>query len=190
MYIAQKPCSFAGQTYRVGEMISDGVILPEAVSRLKKGGVIAEVGEAGPLLPAAASIESTGAVQIVSVPILEKEGVTYMNMTIEELLEAIATIQKADDEIIKDIAKIENEDVLIFVDVMKDAVGSIHEAAVARAEKIAAEPKIPDTESALMQLKRDELEEIAAGYDLEVEESRTKRILVSNILKAQKRAGV
>lgn len=189
MYIAQKPCSFAGQTYRVGETIPDGVVLPEAVSRLKKGGVIAEVGGSGKLLPAATSTESTEEAQVVSVPILGEDGATYMNMTVEELLDAIATVQKTDDEIINDIAKIENEDILIFIDVMKDAAEPIHEAAAARAEEIAAEPEFPDTESELMRLKRDELAEIAAGYGLEVEEEHTKKMLTAYILEAQQKAG-
>lgn len=193
MYIAQKPCSFGGHKFKIGESVPKELVLPSAVRRLTKGGVIAEVGNAGHLLPASTSIESTEEAQEVSVPILAEEGVTTARMTIDELLGAIETIQKEDDEIIADFSKIENEDVLIFIDVMKNAESPIHEAAEARASEIVqnadTEKEIPDTESDLMRMKRDELAEIAAGYGMTVEEEHTKKMLTAYILEAQQKAG-
>lgn len=57
MFKAEKPCNFAGTDYRIGDPIPEGVVLESAVTRLIKAGVIAEVGNAGPLLPASTSIE-------------------------------------------------------------------------------------------------------------------------------------
>lgn len=45
MYVALKPCKFAGQQFRIGETIDTSVILKEAAPRLIKMGVIAAVGE-------------------------------------------------------------------------------------------------------------------------------------------------
>ena len=57
MFIANKPCKFAGLKFKSGEEIPAKLILPKAVNRLKRLGLIAEVGEAGSLLPPATSIE-------------------------------------------------------------------------------------------------------------------------------------
>lgn len=66
MYIALKPCTFAGKKYKIGEPIADGVVLREAAPRLCKMGMIAAVGvsgiiadsnEGGPLLPPSSTID-------------------------------------------------------------------------------------------------------------------------------------
>ena len=178
MYIAQKPCSFAGTSYNIGDTIPKDKVLPEAVTRLIRNGVIAEVGNAGPLLPASTSLE---------VPIVADEGVTTVKMTTEELLKAIHTIQKTDDEIIADFEEIENEEVLIFIDVLTGAREGIHEAAEARAEAICGPkaPEIPETEKELMALTRKELAEFAAFLGMEVEDKHTKQMLTDYILEVQ-----
>lgn len=193
MFIAQKPCTFAGVDYKIGDSIKDGAVLPEAVTRLIRTGVIAEADNAGPLLPAVASIEEP---EKLLVPIVVDEGVTTVEMTVEELLGAVHTIQKTDEEIIEDIKKIKNEDVLIFVDVLKGAKENIHEAAAARAEEICPSEtaeeeavKWPTTERALMDLKRDELAECATFYGMTVEEKHTKAMLTEYILNAQRQQG-
>lgn len=63
MFKAVKPCNFAGTDYRIGDHIPEGVVLETAVMRLIKSGVIAEVGNAGLLLPASTSIEDEESVQ-------------------------------------------------------------------------------------------------------------------------------
>lgn len=186
MFIAQKPCTLAGVDYKIGDPIPDGAVLPEAVTRLIRTGVIAEVGNAGPLLPAAASIEG---VDKLLVPIVAEEGVTTVEMTVEELLGAVHTIQKTDEEIIEDIKKIESEDVLIFVDVLTGAKDNIHEAASTRAEEICKPVQWPTTERALMDLRKDELAECATFYGMTVEDTHTKAMLTEYILNAQKQQG-
>ena len=56
-YKALKPCSFAGQKFKIGEIVPDSVLVPGAITRLILAGKIAESAE-GPLLPSAASLET------------------------------------------------------------------------------------------------------------------------------------
>lgn len=68
MYIALKSCKFGGKTYSKGSEIPDGVVLDTAAPHLIRRGVIAEAGNAGPLLPAAVSIEK-------DIPVKEEKAV-------------------------------------------------------------------------------------------------------------------
>lgn len=181
MYIAQKPCTFAGTEYNIGDTIPKDKVLPEAVTRLIKNGVIAEVGNAGPLLPASTSLE---------VPIVADEGAFVVKMTVDELVGAVHTIQKTEEEIVADIEEVENADVLIFIDVMTGKKEAIHEAAKARAEAISGPqepeaPEIPETEKELMALTRKELVEFATFLGMEVEDKHTKQMLTDYILEAK-----
>ncbi len=56
MYIAKKPCKFAGHKFQIGEAIPDGHVHDVAVPRLISMGVIAEVPE-GSFLPSEPSME-------------------------------------------------------------------------------------------------------------------------------------
>ena len=63
MYIAKKICRFAGRKFMKDEPIPDGYVLNTAAPRLISMGVIAEVKDAGPLLPASSSIDDDIPVQ-------------------------------------------------------------------------------------------------------------------------------
>ena len=56
-YKALKPCSFAGQKFKIGEIVPESVFAPGAISRMIAAGKVAETAE-GPLLPSAASLEN------------------------------------------------------------------------------------------------------------------------------------
>lgn len=51
MFIALRPCRFAGKSYRIGDTIEDSVVDPKAVNRLKAAGKIAVVGGEVPSTP-------------------------------------------------------------------------------------------------------------------------------------------
>ena len=51
MFIALRPCRFAGKSYRIGDAIEDSVVDPKAVNRLKAEGKIAVVGGEIPSAP-------------------------------------------------------------------------------------------------------------------------------------------
>lgn len=172
MFIAMKPCSFAGHVFMKGDTIPDGLVQPQAVSRLTTGGLIAEAGNAGQLLPAVASIEK----DTVEVPILSEGGEATLEMTVEDILTTIKAVQLPIEELKAEIATIDSEEVLILIDVLKDG---IHDEAEARAVELAG---IPQTEKELMALKRDELVEIAKNLGREVTDADTKQMLTDYIL--------
>lgn len=67
MYVAQKPCKFAGKAYKIGEIIDETAIQKTAAPRLIKMGVIAAVAtngavtvEGGPLLPPSSTTGEAG----------------------------------------------------------------------------------------------------------------------------------
>lgn len=113
-YIAIKPCSFAGKRFRIGESIPDGAIIPGAVKRLLKEGVIAET-EAGPLLPASASLV---------VPIIAEDEVIKLEMTADELIKVVEIAQLPESDIIAQLQSLEKEEQLILLDALakSDAV--------------------------------------------------------------------
>lgn len=173
MFIAQKPCTFAGEKFLIGDEIPANMVAPTAIKRLTTNGVIAEVGKAGPLLPATTSIET------VEVPIVAEEGVTSVEMTLPELLKAIETVQKTDEEILEDASKITDGDILVFIDVMTDC--RLHEQLAI----IANPDKKTYTENGLMKMNKDELRAIAESYGMEVGEDDTKQMMADFILSTQ-----
>ena len=90
MFIAKKPCSFAGKNYRIDDPIPDGAVLKEAITRLKNGGYIAEKAE-GPLLPSDHSLEKA----TIAVPTTEKE---LMSLTRARLAEFASFYGKTVEE--------------------------------------------------------------------------------------------
>ena len=182
MFIAQKPCSFAGRKFKIGETIPEGLVHEKAIPRLKKGGILAVVGE-GLLLPSTTTLEEP---RMVDVPILADEGEAIMDMTVEDLQAGVRAVQLSDDDLLKEIETIESGDVLIFIDVIRgNSVNeAIHEAAKARAASLEPAP-IPDTEAELMKLTRQELVDIATRLGMMVEDKHTKPVLTEYILQAQ-----
>lgn len=179
MYIAQKPCSFAGQRFKIGETIPEGLVHEKAIPRLKKGGILAVVGE-GSLLPSATTLET------VAVPILADEGECFADMTIEDLLAGVRAIQMEDEELLAAIETIESGDTLMLIDVFRGKTEEIHKACHSRAVALGlADPEevaIPDTEEDLMKLTRAQLVEIATGLGMEVTDAHHKKDLVAYIL--------
>ena len=133
-YIALKPCSFAGKSYRVGNPIPDGAIIPGAIKRLIQAGVIAE-SEAGSLLPASASSEEENT---LTIPIIAEDRGGYITMTVEELLGAVEIAQMKEDDIIEAISKVKSEKQLILIDALSKSE-AVYEAAETAARKLIAE---------------------------------------------------
>lgn len=182
MFVALKPCTFAGQKFIKGNTIPEGLVDPKAVVRLTKGGKIAVAG-AGPLLPATSTIEATP--QTVAVPLLADEGEAFIDMTIEELLMCVRAVQLPKEELVKTLATIETEEALILIDVLTGQDEEIHDTAEARAEELAGVKEIPETEEDLMKLTRAQLAEIAQSLGKEVADADTKKVLVAFILEAK-----
>lgn len=189
MLVAQKPCSFAGQKFIIGDVIPDHMVLPEAKTRLVKGGVIAEVaGDGSVLLPVSPSSES----RMVSVPILADEGEAFYDVSIDDLLEAIRVIQKPEDGILEYIKTATSEDALILIDVLTGATEPIHGEARKRALELNGEEE-PSGEEAipaypkykLEKLNKAELTKIATELGLTVGEEDTNAMIREAILAKQ-----
>lgn len=130
-YIAQKPCSFAGKSFRIGDTIPDGLILPEAINRLKKDGKIAESGE-GFLLPSSASLEGTK----LPVQVIAKEMVIELYDT--ELVAAVEIAQMETDDILAMLQRVNSEEQLILIAALTKS-DEIYAAARDRAEALEEE---------------------------------------------------
>lgn len=182
MYIALKPCSFAGEAYRIGEEIPNGKVLPEAVARLVRQGVIAENGP-GVLLPGSASLEK------IVVPILTDEGQIDLEVTPEALKKALRVAQMPEDTAIDALKELQEEDELIIVhaltksDRVKDEIYDM-----APPEEIPEEePAV--TIDALMKKTRDELVKQAEALNIEVKDEDTKKVIAAAIVEAEAATG-
>ena len=116
-----------------------------------------------------------------------------MDMSVEDVICAIKTIQKPEEEILKDIETIESEDVLILIDVLNGATEPVHGAAAARAGVITGagddteepDPEYKEKYDELMKHRRDELVKIAESLEISVSDEDTKAIITAAILEKQ-----
>ena len=121
-FYALKPCTFAGQGFKIGDTIPEDLVLPGAIRRLKTEGVIAE-SEAGSLLPASASLDKE-----VEIPIIAEDGNLSIKMTAEQLVQAVIIAQMPEDDIIAQLGTVETEEQLILIDALAKSE-AVHEAA-------------------------------------------------------------
>lgn len=172
-YIAQKPCSFANERYRVGDTIRDGAILPGAIKRLIQAGVIAESG-AGSLLPASASLE-------VTIPLVAEDRGEEIKLTVEQLVEVIEIVQMNEDDIIASIDKVTSEEQLILIDALSKSK-AVYEAAELAAKKLIGEPEMIESHldpEDLSTMSYNDLKKLAK--DMGVSAAGTKEELIERI---------
>ena len=176
MYIASKPCSFAGTAYRIGDEIPEDKILPEAVARLKRQGVIAEHG-AGVLLPDPTSIGARRP-STVKLPILAATGdVEFeIELTPEALIRALTVAQADEAAIGEALDTLETEEEMIAADCFAKSEALRNELRARHAEA---------EQNRLMEKTRQELVEIATAEGIEVGSKDNKGEIVQAILDAQ-----
>ena len=155
-YTALKPCSFAGERYRIGESIPDGVLIPGAVKRLLKEGVIAEV-NAGLLLPASTSLEKE-----VEIPLIAEEN-AVLKLTVEELIEVVKIAQMNEDDIIAQLQFIKKEEQLVLIDALVKS-----DAVFEAAKELATETDQMDSEE-LEAMSYNDLKKLAKKMGLSAE---------------------
>ena len=140
--IAQKPCSFGGKRFYIGEEIPAELILnPHAQAKM---GVVAIVNdEAAATPPVAVGEEYRSPVETITVVIRAEEGDLPLNLTAEGLQSVVDVLsgKAADAEPI--IAQMTDGDALILLH-LSDPRKAIKAAAEARAQAISAEEE--DTE--------------------------------------------
>lgn len=110
--IAQKPCSFGGRKFFIGEDIPPELVVnPKAQEKM---GVLAIAGDATQeCLPEATLI--SGEVTLFSVPILQKNGEMVIYVDEEELQQALRIMQMSTNEAKETIKGIKSEALLILL---------------------------------------------------------------------------
>lgn len=140
--IAQKPCSFGGKRFYIGDEIPAQLILnPHAQAKM---GVVAIFNdEAAAVSPAPVVVETRTPVETISVVIHAEEGDLPLNLTAEGLQSVVdvLTAKATDAEPI--IQQMNDGDALILLHI-SDSRKAIKAAAEARAQAISAEEE--DTE--------------------------------------------
>lgn len=196
MFVALKPSRFKGQRFNVGDQIPESLVEPSAIRRLVQAGRIAEVG-GNP--PTAASLENAQeTAEKLIVPIHAQEGIASVELTPEELLWVVSTMQMTPEEIAEEIAKIESTDQLLLLSVL-NGTEEVYEMTKGRASELIGEveetEEIPEEESEeehhvysqrkLERMDRSELLEIAQGYGIETTDDMSKKKIAELVMERQ-----
>lgn len=127
-YVAQKPCRFSGQRFKIGEIIPDGVIHPGAAENLLKMGLVAHENGAAPV----ADSPETGKITIV-LPSGDEE--MALEVTPEGLQHIFSVLTSKADDAEPIVNLMEDEDALILLH-MTDNRKSVKAAAEARGKAL------------------------------------------------------
>ena len=130
-YTALKPCKFAGQGFRVGEIVPDELVHPGAGKNLIKAGVLAtlESQQTHEVKTAPVSPE------IVSVAVKTDEGTITLDVTAEGVQEIVSVLTSKVSDTEKVIDNMTDNDALILLHLC-DSRKAIKEAAETRAKKL------------------------------------------------------
>ncbi|MBQ5659069.1 MAG: hypothetical protein IIV02_06050 [Peptococcaceae bacterium] len=131
MFIALKPCRFAGQKFLSGETIPGELVHPDAVRRLKRQRILAEANEQNNVV----AVRKTETVPMFTVPILAKEGTLPVELPAEDLEALFMVLQKSADNAAKIIKEQENKDLLLCIHAL-DNRKSVKDVAKERAEAL------------------------------------------------------
>ena len=144
LYIAQKPCSFGGKKFLIGDTIDEKIILPGAIRRLTKAGIIAVAGDVPPVSATLEeSVTMVGQVKFETT-IHAEEGDLKLEITEEALaifteIRQLGTNKTEDKQKISELLqKADSVDALIFIDAM-DGRKFVQEEAQKRAQALTAE---------------------------------------------------
>lgn len=129
-YTALKPCSFAGNRYKIGEIVPDEVIQPGAEKNLVKMGVLALQEGTQPRNTAPKAAE------IVSVSVKTEEGTIPLEITKDGLQGIVDVLTSKVGEAGEAVSQITDNDALILLH-LADSRKTIKEAAESRAKELA-----------------------------------------------------
>ena len=132
VYVAQKPCSFAGKDFKIGDMVPAELIQPGAAPALMKMGLIANTTkDAAPVVP-----ETTGpVVTTVDITVPVEEGRLALDITKEGLQSIVDVLCANVEGAEKIIDEMIDNDALILLHIV-DNRKSIKTAAQERAETL------------------------------------------------------
>lgn len=156
-YTCIKPCTFGGVAYMVGDAIPSEAVLPSRERALIKQGFIAPAVETESLLEENKSLkakvealekstarasnpppERAKEQKSIVIPITAKGGVLELEMTPEDIVNAVATMQLNAEEAAKAVGKIKKEEALILIDAL-DTRKTVKTAIVERIKEMESE---------------------------------------------------
>ena len=137
-YLCEKQIPFGGKTYHPGEIIPDGVVLPERSLKLQRSGHISKI-EAEPAAELRATepgaFEGTVQISVRGESEGENEQITAIPATPEEIQQVFSIMQLNAEDGAKAIAEVKDENVLILLHAA-DSRKTIKDAAKKQADNL------------------------------------------------------
>ena len=106
MYIAKKPCSFAGRDFLIGDPVPEELVLKSRVPNLIKTGVLEEI-----------TVEAQEGVVKFTIPVHAVEGDLSLELNNEEMVQVFDVLQASVEDARIVIDGITSNDFLILLDV-------------------------------------------------------------------------
>lgn len=132
-YICRKTLTISGVLYNPGDIIEDGVILPDRIRSLKTIGMISEIGEHADIPAAKPSVISVSEdTNTIDISVKMEKGNIELPMTAEEIKKVFSVLQMNNTDSVNSIKEIESENVLILIHAI-DGRKSVQNAAKERA---------------------------------------------------------
>ena len=138
-YVALKPCCFAGQRFKIGEVIPDELVHPGNAKNVVKMGVVAEQSNTAEQIAAPAPVQ----LETMTVVIHASEGDLPLELTAAGLQAVVDVLTSKPAEAETIIEKMTDGDALILVHIA-DSRKAVKAAAEARAQAINTEESAGD----------------------------------------------
>lgn len=132
-YICRKTLTISGVLYNPGDIIEDGVILPDRIRSLKTIGMISEMGDYSDIPVAKPSVVSVSEdTNTIDISVKVEKGYIELPLTAEEIKKVFSVLQMNNTDSVNSIKEIESENVLILIHAI-DGRKSVQNAAKERA---------------------------------------------------------
>ena len=132
-YICRKTLTISGVLYNPGDIIEDGVILPDRIRSLKTIGMIGEMGDYSDISATKPSVVSVSEdTNTIDISVKVEKGYIELPMTAEEIKKVFSVLQMNNTDSVNSIKEIESENVLILIHAI-DGRKSVQNAAKERA---------------------------------------------------------
>ena len=140
MFIALKPCKFAGQSFLTGEVVPTELVDVKAVRRLKRQHILAEAdGETQK-----ATVQAPEGKQLFAVPVLTKDGTLSVELTAEDLEILFTVLQKNANDAGNIVAEQTNKDLLLCIHAL-DGRKTVQSAAKEKATALSEKNEVTDS---------------------------------------------
>ena len=132
-YICRKTLTISGVLYNPGDIIEDGVILPDRIRSLKTIGMISEIGDYSDIPATKPSVVSVSEdTNTIDISVKVEKGNIELPMTADEIKKVFSVLQMNNTDSVNSTKEIESENVLILIHAI-DGRKSVQNAAKERA---------------------------------------------------------